>query len=233
VLCIDTRSEQKLTGRLANQTVLVVGGARRLGAAIAAASAAHGAHVTVSSHSPPDEKTLRIDLRDEASVAAAAQHIGAVDHIISTASQSYSSPIREMELARTQDAIAAKITGPLLLAKHFQIRQSLTLFSGQVAWRPAAVSYTTGITNGAVAFAAQHLAAELAPVRVNAISPGIIDSGLWDVRGAEKAAFLTAAASRTLVGTTGTVKDVVDAALWIMSAPFLTGETVRLDGGRR
>jgi NAD(P)-dependent dehydrogenase (short-subunit alcohol dehydrogenase family) len=233
VLCIDTRSEKKLTGRLANQTVLVVGGARRLGAAIAAASAAHGAHVTVSSHSPPDEKTLRIDLRDEASVAAAAQHIGAVDHIISTASQSYSSPIREMELARTQDAIAAKITGPLLLAKHFQIRQSLTLFSGQVAWRPAAVSYTTGITNGAVAFAAQHLAAELAPVRVNAISQGIIDSGLWDVRGAEKAAFLTAAASRTLVGTTGTVKDVVDAALWIMSAPFLTGETVRLDGGRR
>ena len=222
-----------MTGRLANQTVLVVGGTRRLGAAIAAASAAEGAHVPVSSHSPQDEKTLRIDLRDEASVAAAAQHIGAVDHIVSTASLSYSAPVREMELSRIQDAIAAKITGPLLLAKHFQIRQSLTLFSGQVAWRPGAGSYSTGITNGAVAFAAQHLAAELAPVRVNAISPGIIDSGLWDARGAEKAAFLTTAASRTLVGTTGTVQDVVDAALWIMSASFFTGETVRLDGGRR
>lgn len=222
-----------MTGRLANQTVLVVGGTRRLGAAIAAASAVESAHVTVSSHSPDDEKTLRIDLRDEASVATAAQHIGAVDHIVSTASLSYSAPVREMELSRIQDAIAAKITGPLLLAKHFQIRKSLTLFSGQVAWRPGARSYTTGITNGAVAFAAQHLAAEIAPVRVNAISPGIIDSGLWDARGAEKAAFLSAAASRTLVGTTGTVQDVVDVALWIMSAPFFTGETVRLDGGRR
>lgn len=222
-----------MTATLANHTVLVVGGTRRLGAAVAAASAAQGAHVTVSSHSPRDDKAVHIDLRDEASVAAAARRLGAVDHLISTASLSYSAPVRELELSRIQDAIAAKITGPLLLAKHFQIRHSLTLFSGQVAWRPGAGSYTTGITNGAVAFAARHLAAELAPVRVNAISPGIVDSGLWDTRGAEKAAFLSAAASRTLVGATGSVQDVVDAVLWIMSAAFLTGETVRLDGGRR
>ncbi|MBM7832817.1 NAD(P)-dependent dehydrogenase (short-subunit alcohol dehydrogenase family) [Agromyces cerinus] len=222
-----------MTGRFANDTVLVIGGTHRLGAAIAAAADAEDARVTVSSHAPRDESTLHIDLRDEASVAAAAQRIGPIDHLISTASMTYSAPIREMELSRVQEAMAAKITGPLLLAKHFQIRQSLTLFSGQVAWRPGSGSYATGITNGAIAFAAQHLAAELAPVRVNAISPGIIDSGLWDARGAEKAAFLTAAASRTLVGGTGTVQDIVDAVLWIMSAPFFTGETLRLDGGRR
>jgi NAD(P)-dependent dehydrogenase (short-subunit alcohol dehydrogenase family) len=202
-----------MTGTLGNSTVLVVGGTHRLGAAIAAAAEAQGAHVIVSAHAPCDETTLRIDL--------------------STAGMSYSAPIREMELSRVQEAIAAKMTGPLLLAKHFQIRRPLTLFSGQVAWCPASGSYATGITNGAVAFAAQHLAAELAPIRVNAISPGIIDSGLWDARGAEKAAFLTAAASRTLVGSTGTVRDIVDAVLWIMSAPFFTGETLRLDGGRR
>jgi NAD(P)-dependent dehydrogenase (short-subunit alcohol dehydrogenase family) len=222
-----------MTGRFADNTVLVVGGTHRLGAAIAAAAAAEGAQVIVSAHAPRGESTTRIDLRDEASVAAAAQHIGPIDHVISTASMTYSAPIREMELSRMQEAIAAKITGPLLLAKHFQIRQSLTLFSGQVAWRPASGSYATGITNGAVAFAAQHLAAELAPVRVNAISPGIIDSGLWDARGAEKKAFLAAAASRTLVGTTGTVEDIVDAVLWIMSASYFTGETLHLEGGRR
>ncbi|MFF1573557.1 SDR family oxidoreductase [Leifsonia sp. NPDC058292] len=222
-----------MTATLANSTVLVVGGTHRLGAAIAAAVEAEGAHVTVSSHAPRDETMLRLDLRDEASVQAAARQIGPIDHLISTAGMSYSAPIREMELSRVQEAIAAKVTGPLLLAKHFEIRRSLTLFSGQVAWRPASGSYTTGITNGAVAFAAQQLAAELAPVRVNAIAPGIIDSGLWDARGAEKEAFLTAAASRTLVGTTGTVDDIVDAVLWIMSARFFTGETLRLDGGRR
>ncbi|MFF1878926.1 SDR family oxidoreductase [Leifsonia sp. NPDC058230] len=222
-----------MTGRLANHTVLIVGGTHRLGAAIAAAASAEDAHVTVSTHAPHDEDTLRIDLRDEASVAAAARHIGPIDHLVSTAGRSYSAPIREMELSRVQEAIAAKITGPLLLAKHFQIRKSLTLFSGQVAWRPGNGSYATGVTNGAIAFAAQHLAAELAPVRVNAISPGIVDSGLWDARGALKAAFLTGAASRTLLGTTGTVHDIVDAVLWIMSAPFFTGETLRVDGGRR
>jgi NAD(P)-dependent dehydrogenase (short-subunit alcohol dehydrogenase family) len=222
-----------MTGRLTNNTVLVVGGARNLGAALAAAAATEGADVTVSTHAPSDGKTLRLDLRDEESVAAAADHVGPVDHLISTAGMTYSAPIREMELSRVQDAITAKVTGPLLLAKHFQIRKSLTLFSGQVAWRPGSGTYATGITNGATSFAAQHLAVELAPVRVNAISPGIIDSGLWDARGAEKAAFLTAAASRTLVGTTGTIQDIVDAVLWMMSASFFTGETLRLEGGRR
>jgi NAD(P)-dependent dehydrogenase (short-subunit alcohol dehydrogenase family) len=221
-----------MTERLANSTVLVVGGAQRLGAAIAAAAHAEGAHVTASSHAPRDETMLRIDLLDEASVAAAAEQVGPIDHVISTASMTYSAPIGDMELTRVQEAIAAKLTGPLLLAKHFQIRKSLTLFSGQVAWRPGSGTYTTGITNGAVAFAAQHLAAELAPVRVNAISPGIIDSGLWDGRGAEKAEFLSAAASRTLVRRTGTVGDIVDAVLWLLSAPFVTGETLRVDGGR-
>ncbi len=225
--------ENNMTGTLAHQSVLIVGGTQRLGGAIAAAAAADGALVTVSSHAPQAEGVLRLDLRDEPSIAAAADQIGPVDHIVSTASMTYSAPIREMELPRVLDAIAAKALGPLLLAKHFEIRRSLTLFSGQVAWRPGAGTYSTGIANGAVAFAAQHLAAELAPVRVNAISPGIIDSGLWDSHGAQKAAFLDRASARTLVGTTGTVQDVVDAVLWIMTASFLTGETVRLDGGRR
>ncbi|NNC12550.1 SDR family oxidoreductase [Planctomonas sp. JC2975] len=222
-----------MTGRFSDQTVLVVGGTQRLGAAIAEAVASEGSRVTVSSHAPQTDTVLRIDLRDEESVAHAATLLGPVDHVVSTASMTYSASIGDLELSRLQDAIAAKVTGPLLLAKHMRIRRSLTLFSGQAAWRPGSGTYATGITNGAVAFAAQHLAAELAPVRVNAISPGIVDSGLWDGRGAQKADFLATAASRTLVGTTGTIQDVVDAVLWILSAGFLTGETVHLDGGRR
>jgi NAD(P)-dependent dehydrogenase (short-subunit alcohol dehydrogenase family) len=221
-----------MTGNLAHQTVLVVGGAQRLGAAIARAATAEGAIVRVSSRAPEDHEVIRLDIRDEASVADAARQLGAVDHLVSTAGMTHSAPIGEMDLAKTQDAIAAKVTGPLLLAKHFDIRGSLTLFSGQVAWRPGSETYVTGITNGAVSFAARHLAAELAPVRVNAISPGIIDSGLWDSRGTEKPAFLESAAGRTLVGRTGTIQDVVDAVLWIMTAGFFTGETIRLDGGK-
>ena len=230
---MTSKTEGNRPGSLEQQTVLVVGGTNHLGAAVATAAAEHGALVSVSSRAPQDERVLQIDLRDEASVAAAAQRLGPVDHLISTAGMTYRASIGDMNEARVRDAIQAKVVGPLLLAKHFEIRSSLTLFSGQVAWRPGPGTYVTGITNGAVAFAAQHLAAELAPVRVNAISPGIVDSGAWDSLGDGKTAFLEQAAARTLVGSTGTVQDVVDAVLWILGADFLTGETVRLDGGKR
>src|SRR5207245_2379376 len=75
-------------------------------------------------------------------------------------------------------------------------------------------------------------AAELGPVRVNTLSPGIIDSGAWDAKGDAKADFLATAAQRTLIGRTGTVVDVTDAVLWLLQAEFLTGETVHIEGGR-
>ncbi|HEY3502093.1 MAG TPA: SDR family oxidoreductase [Actinocatenispora sp.] len=214
---------------LAGQSVLVLGG-RHLGAAIAAAATAEGARVHVASHRSGE---LRIDLRDEATIAAAAAELGAVDHVVNTAAAPHAVPVRELDRDKTVDAFTAKVIGPLLLAKHFTIRRSLLLFSGQVGWRPAPGSVVTGVTNGAAAFAARHLAAELAPVRVNALSPGIIDSGAWDGKGDAKPDFLAAAAQRTLVGRTGTVTDVTDAVLWLLQAELLTGETIHLEGGRR
>jgi NAD(P)-dependent dehydrogenase (short-subunit alcohol dehydrogenase family) len=213
---------------LAGQTVLVLGG-RHLGAAIGAAATAEGARVHVASHRPGG---LHIDLHDETTIAAAAAALGPVDHLINTANSPHAGPVRELDRDRTVDAFTAKVIGPLLLAKHFTIRRSLLLFSGQVGWRPARGKVVTGVTNGAAAFAARHLAAELAPVRVNALSPGIVDSGAWDARGDGKPDFLAAAAQRTLVGRTGTVTDVTDAVLWLLQAEFLTGETIHLDGGR-
>ncbi|MFD2467631.1 SDR family oxidoreductase [Amycolatopsis silviterrae] len=217
-----------MNDRLTGQTVLVLGG-RHLGTAIAAAATAEGAHVHVASHRPGG---LRIDLRDESTIAAAAAELGPVDHVVNTAAMPHAAPIRELDRDQTVDAFTAKVIGPLLLAKHFTIRRSLLLFSGQVGWRPARGNVVTGVTNGAAAFAARHLAAELAPVRVNALSPGIIDSGVWDAKGEAKPGFLATAAERTLVGRTGTVADITDAVLWLLQAEFLTGETVHLEGGR-
>lgn len=213
-----------MNDRLAGQTVLVLGG-RHLGAAIADAAAAEGAKVHVASHRPGG---LHIDLRDEATIAAEADELEPVDHVVNTAAAPHAAPVRELDRDKTVDAFAAKVIGPLLLAKHFTIRRSLLLFSGQVGWRPARGSVVTGVTNGAAAFAARHLAAELAPVRVNALSPGIIDSGVWD----GKPDVLANAAKRTLVGRTGTVADVTDTVLWMLQAEFLTGETIHLEGGR-
>jgi NAD(P)-dependent dehydrogenase (short-subunit alcohol dehydrogenase family) len=221
-----------MTDRLYAQTILVIGGARNLGAAIARAAADEGATVNVASHADESAQTVTLDLRNEASIASAAARLGAVDHIINTAAIPHAAPIRDLDRDQTIDAFTAKVIGPLLVAKHFAIRKSLLLFSGQVGWRPSRGNIVTGITNGAAGFAARHLAAELAPVRVNAISPGIIDSGAWDAKGPDRDGFLTAAAAKTLVSRTGTVRDITDAVLWILTADFLTGETIHLEGGK-
>ena len=218
---------------LQGQSILVIGGAKRLGAAIAARARDGGGHVLVATHErAATPGRVHLDLSDEATIAAAATQVGPVDHIVSTASMPHDVGVADLDHGRIIAAFEAKVIGPLLIAKHFTIRRSLLLFSGVVGWRPGPASTVKGIANGAVSFAAAHLAAELAPVRVNALSPGIIDSGAWDVKGDAKQAFLDAAGGRTRVGRTGTLDDVTDAVMWLMTAGYVSGETIHLEGGR-
>jgi NAD(P)-dependent dehydrogenase (short-subunit alcohol dehydrogenase family) len=222
-----------MSEKLNGHSVLVVGGAKYLGAAIAERARREGATVTVATHGlDPSASQIHIDLSDEASIAAAATLLGPVDHIVSTASIPHDVPVADLDRDRIVAALDAKVIGPLLISKHFTIRRSLVLFSGVVGWRPGPASTVKGIANGAVSFAAAHLAAELAPVRVNAISPGIVDSGAWDGKGDAKEAFLAAAAGRTRVGRTGTINDVTDAVVWLLTAEYVSGETLHLEGGR-
>nr|WP_245597188.1 SDR family oxidoreductase [Jiangella gansuensis] len=217
----------------------MIGGGKRIGAAIARRARSKGAEVIVGARNPDAihdtarMQAVRLDLTDEASIAAAAEAIGPIDHVVTTGSLPHDAPVRELDQDLVIRAFQAKVIGPLMVAKHLDIRASLTLFSGVVGWRPGPGSTIKGITNGAVEFAARHLAANLTPIRVNAISPGTIDSGLWDGKGEQKAEFLRAAAARTLVGRSGTLDDVADTALWLMTAGFVSGETIHIEGGRR
>lgn len=120
---------------------------------------------------------MRIDVTDEGTIAAAAAQVGAVDHVVSTASVHHDVPVTELECDKIITAFGAKVFGPLLLAKRFVaplIRpgRSFLFFSGIVGWKPKAGTVVKGIANGALEYVAAHLAAELAPIRVNAIAPG-------------------------------------------------------------
>lgn len=233
---------------LAGQRVLVIGGASNLGAAIARRAVADGAHVIVAArhlaaaqaHADmlPDATAIHLDITDERSIATAAEALGPIDHIVSTAAAHHNVPLADLEHERIVTAFEAKVIGPMLVAKHFgphlSSAGSITLFSGVAAWKPAAGYAVMDTTNGAVAFLASHLAIELAPVRVNAISPGIIDSGTWDALGDDtKAAFLSSVASTNPVGRVGATRDIVDAVAWLMTAGFVTGETLHIEGGAR
>jgi NAD(P)-dependent dehydrogenase (short-subunit alcohol dehydrogenase family) len=91
-----------------------------------------------------------------------------------------------------------------------------------------------GVANGAVSFLASQLARELAPIRVNAISPGIIDSGVFDELGEQaKQGLLEGAAASTLVGRAGVNPDIAEAVVWLLGAEFISGETIHVEGGAR
>lgn len=155
-----------------------------------------------------------------------------------TASSHHNVPVSELEHDGIVGAFEAKIVGPMLAAKYFAALMPSTgstlLFSGTAAWNPSPGLSVMGVTNGAVAFLASHLAKELAPLRVNAISPGITDSGTWGGLDAEsKQGMYDGAAASSLAGRVGENQDIADAAVWLLGASYVSGETIHVDGGSR
>lgn len=229
------------------ERILVIGGARALGAAVARRAVNDGYDVVVGARdlaaaealaSDIDATAVRIDLQDETTIAAAAERFaGGVDHIVSTGSAPHDVRAVDLDHDNLVAAFTAKVIGPMLIAKHFapvlRPTGSIVLFSGIVGWRPGPGSLVKGVTNGAVEYVARHLAADLAPVRVNAISPGVVDSGAWDRLGDNKAGLLSKSAAGTLVGRHGETEDIVDTVMWLLRAGFISGETIHLEGGAR
>jgi NAD(P)-dependent dehydrogenase (short-subunit alcohol dehydrogenase family) len=109
---------------------------------------------------------------------------------------------------------------------------SFSLFSGVNAFKVNIGYLGVAITNGAVDFLTRSLAVELAPLRVNSISPGVIDSGAWDSMGDEgKHDYFERVSANNPARRIGTPEDVADAVLFAMTNTFLTGVTLKIDGG--
>ncbi|MGA5823158.1 SDR family oxidoreductase [Kitasatospora sp. NPDC094028] len=233
---------------LQGKRIVVVGAGSRTGRALAGAASAAGAEVVLAGPDPrklewtagelsgPSE-VVALDLADERSIAGLARAAGRFDHLVSTAAMPANGPLKDLELADVQRAFAAKVIGPLLLAKHLAGQASdggsFTFFSGVAAWRPAPARTVMATTNGALAFLVQALAVEIAPVRVNAVSPGIVDTGSWDGLGSDKEAFLRGVAERNPARRVGSTEDLVKAVLYAIDNPYVTGTVLHVDGGGR
>ncbi|MET8428944.1 SDR family oxidoreductase [Nocardia sp. NPDC004860] len=213
---------------LQDKTMVIVGAGSGIGRRIADDARARGAQV-ISVGRP------EIDLADEGTVRALAERVGELDYLVSLAADHANGAITELDHDAVHRAFDAKVIGPILLAKHFAPRfrtgGAILLFSGVAAWRPTPGRAVMATTNAAAAALAEALAVELAPVRVNAISPGIVDSGVWD--GPGKEAFFRTVADRNPARRVGTPADISSAALLALTNPFLTGATLHVDGGGR
>ena len=138
------------------------------------------------------DETVRaeqVDVTDDESIAALAQRLGPIDHLVTTASARARGVLKDLDRDAVRISLDTKVIGPIMLAKYFAPTiaddGSLTLFSGVAAFKPAVGYLGVAVTNGAADFLARSLSLELAPIRVNAISPGVIDTGIWDGLGPE------------------------------------------------
>lgn len=230
---------------LRDKTVVVVGRGSGIAHAVALLARSEGARVIaagrdrgklVDVYRDSEISTEVVDLTDDESIAALAGRVGAVDHVVSTASARARGELSSLQRRNLQLSFDTKVLGPTMLAKYFapliNPGGSLVLFSGVHAFKLNAGYLGVGITNGAVDFLTRWLAVELAPTRVNAISPGVIDTGAWDALGDQrKQDYFAHVAAANPVGRIGTPDDIANAVLFAMNNTFMTGMTLKVDGG--
>jgi len=133
-----------------------------------------------------------------------------------------------------EEKVFAHIATAQAALPHLSKSGSVTFVSAVSA--QAAMPGTAGIgaANAAVAALVPILAAELKPVRVNAVSPGVIDTPWWDaVPADQKATMFRDLAGKTPVGRVGTADDVAQAIWFLVECGFVSGENVIVDGGLR
>jgi pteridine reductase len=241
--------------RLAGQTALVTGGARRVGAAIVRALHAEGAQVMIHCHrSRPEAERLVAQLLQERAGSAALvsadlleaaelprlidatlERFGGLDLLVNNASTFYPTRIGEIGLAQWDDLIGTNLRAPLFLAQ--AAAASLRRARGAVlnivdihGLRPLRHYAVYCTAKAGLIMLTRALARELAPeVRVNAIAPGPV---LWPEAGVEeqrKAGIL----GKTPLARAGEPADIARTVLFFAAeAPFVTGQVLAVDGGR-
>jgi NAD(P)-dependent dehydrogenase (short-subunit alcohol dehydrogenase family) len=216
-----------MTIDLSGARVLVVGASGGIGGATADAFTAAGAQVL-----RPARTTL--DITDDESVARFFAGEAPFDHVVVAAAQTKTGPVASLDVADAQAAMNSKFFGAYRVAKAAQVTDggSITFVSGFLAQRPSATSVLQGGINAALEALARGLALERAPVRVNTVSPGLIDTPLYSKMAAEdRQAMFDRVAGRLPVHRIGQPENIAQAILFVATNPFATGSTVTVDGG--
>lgn len=235
---------------LVDKKIIVVGGSSGIGLAVAAAALESGAKVVIVGRSAEKlqaaQQTLNAedrvaglvaDMTREAEVGRMFEAVGAFDHLISTAGTlPPGDPIESTDMDTIRSFVDNKLIGAVMLAKHavrtLQTGGSMTFTSGINKDKPpipggAVVSAIAG----SFTYFVRALALELAPTRANVVSPGWVDTPMWDVLGDAKPGFFTDMASRLPSRSIPTAAAVAAAYVYLMESDFTTGETLRIDGG--
>ncbi|MGV9721374.1 SDR family oxidoreductase [Nocardia beijingensis] len=230
--------------------IVIVGGTSGIGLAAARRLASHGHEVIIAGR---DKSRLEaalaglgenvtgrtVDARDEADLTRFFTEIGPIDHVVVTVTgPSGTTPFRELTLGHVREHVEGKLlahTAAIQAAlPHLTQGGSITLVSAASAGGSMPATAALAAVNSGVEAMVPVLAVELAPLRVNAVSPGVIDTDWWSfLPDGARAEVFDSIASATPVGRVGTADDVAHAIEFLVENSFTTGIVVRVDGGAR
>lgn len=232
---------------LRGKTVVVIGGTSGMGHAVARAALDEGANVVIGSSNAQKVAQVSerlgagargetINVREEADVASFFERLGPFDHLVFTAGDwaplFVLRPIVDLDIEEVHALFAVRFWGAVAAIKHaartIAADGSITLTGGVLARRPAKAQAMTGAMVGAVEYLAQALAVELAPVRVNVVSPGVIHTEIRDGIPEEQLREMT---KHQPLARAGEASEAAKAFLYSMSGGFTTGQVLTVDGG--
>jgi NAD(P)-dependent dehydrogenase (short-subunit alcohol dehydrogenase family) len=233
---------------LHGQRVVVLGGTSGVGLAVAAGAGSAGAEVVVvsSRRSSVDNALSALpggavgrvaDMSDPATVRAVLEDVGELDHLVYTAGEPLAlMSVIELDVEQARRFFGLRFFSALAavsaVAPLVRPGGSITLTTGTAKDRPGAGWAVAASICGAVEALTKALAVELAPVRVNAVSPGVLRSPLWAGMGeAEREQMYWDIAEAIPAGRVGEVGDAAQAYLYCMTQTFTTGTVLTVDGG--
>lgn len=227
------------------RTIVVAGGTSGIGLELAKDIVAKGDQVVITGRDAArtaeiaaslggGARGVALDISEPETVAASLSGIERVDGLVLAAIERDANSIRDYAIDRATRLTVLKLVGypavvhALLDRLTPSVDTGIVLFGGRAKDMPYPGSTTVSTINGGVEGLTRTLALELAPIRVNALHPGIIgDSPFW----ASKPAALEAYRSRTPGGELATMADIVEATQFLLRNRGVSGESIHFDRG--
>jgi NAD(P)-dependent dehydrogenase (short-subunit alcohol dehydrogenase family) len=232
---------------LKDKRVLVIGGGSGIGLGVAKGAASEGAKVMIASRDANkiaeaaktiDATSAVMDVREEKNIAQFFKEHGAFDHIAFTAGDWETlvpGALADLDLANAAQRLTTRFWGAVAVAKHGATKLppggSYTITNGMLARRPMKGMPIVTASSCAVEGLALGLAVDLAPVRVNCVCPGLIETEMWDKFPQGYRDLLKAMTQKQLVQRPGSTAEAAEAYLTCMRNSFMTGQTIQIEGG--